>query len=65
MKLTSCIYFDVFWVKIKNKNKKHIVGIVKKPNDKIIERDKIDIPNTQIHFPGLVQALQYKVTGLN
>jgi hypothetical protein len=33
-------------VKIKNKNKKQIVGIVQKLNGKIIERDKID---TQIY----------------
>jgi hypothetical protein len=36
-------------VKIKNKNKKQIVGIVQKLNGKIIERDKIDTPNTQIY----------------
>ena len=47
VKLTSCMHFDRFWVKIKNK--KHIVGIVQKLNGKIIERDKIDTSNTQIY----------------
>jgi hypothetical protein len=34
--------------KLKNK-KFHIVGTVPKSNIKIVERDKMDTPNTQIH----------------
>ena len=34
-----------------------------KSNIKMVETHKIDISNTQI--PDLVQALQYKVAGLN
>ena len=45
--------------KIKN-IKYHTVVTLLKCNRKIIERNKIDTPNIQIHdcFPGLVQTLQ-------
>ena len=36
------------WNKMKNKKIPH-VGTVQKVNRKIVERDKIDTPNTQIH----------------
>ena len=41
------------------KNKKyHTVGTISKSNVKIVERGKTDTSKTQLHFPGLVQALQ-------
>ena len=53
------------------KNRKyHTVGTVPKSNRKIVERGKIkiDTPTHKymtVHCPGLVQALQSKVAGLN
>ena len=45
---------------MKNRNY-HTDGTVPKYNRKIVERDQIDTPNTQIHdFPGLVQATSIK-----
>ena len=35
--------------KIKKKQKYHTVGTIQKSERKIVERDKIDSPNTQIH----------------
>ena len=53
-------YSLIIYVKIKQD---YTVGTVPNSNRKIVERGKIDTPNTQIvymtaHFPGLVQALQ-------
>jgi hypothetical protein len=41
------------WKK-KNKKKNHMVGTIPKSNRKIVTRDKIDIPNTQIHDCSLI-----------
>jgi hypothetical protein len=44
----------------KNAKKYHTVGKVRNSSIHIVERDKINIPNAQIHqrFPGLVHSLQ-------
>ena len=44
----------------KNKKRYHAVGTVPKSNRKMVQRCKIDTPNTQIHAR-LVQGFQYKV----
>ena len=57
------------WSDNKMKGKKtNTVGTIPKSNIKIVQKGKIDSLNTKIHgfhFPGLAQALQYKVAGLN
>ena len=48
--------------------KSHIVVTAMKSNNKIVERGRIYTTTHKYmtyHFPGLVQALQQKVAGLN
>jgi len=58
-----CIMYDptqylkrncTYVLKCKKKQKYHMVGTVPKSNRKIVQRDKIDIPNTQIHDRSLL-----------
>ena len=56
----------VQFVYFQNKKKKRL--IFPSFSRKIAKRGKFSTPNTQIcsaHCPGLVRALQYKITGLN
>jgi Ca2+/Na+ antiporter len=68
--LMSCqvySYMSLKSNKMKNKNS-HTVLTVPKSNSKIVERGEINSPNTLIHdshFPGLVQTLQWNMSGLN
>jgi hypothetical protein len=67
--INSLLLFQTNGEKTKNK-KYHTVGIFPKSNRKIVERDKIDTPSTQIHdrslsWLGTGISLQYKVTGLS
>ena len=69
MHINSLLLFQTNGEKTKNK-KYHTVGIFPKSNRKIVERDKIDTPSTQIHdrslsWLGTGISLQYKVTGLS
>ena len=69
MHINSLLLFQTNGEKTKNK-KYHTVGIFPKSNRKIVERDKIDTNNTQMHdrsfsWLGTGTSLKIKVAGLN